>query len=208
MQGVCVKMGAMGSLEVEQEVRRRTGGRSARVREAVLHATLDALSEHEPGAVTISEIARRAGVHATSIQRRWGSKENVLLEALLTLSQQKVPIPDTGALRGDLAAFGRSMAGYLASAAGGTVARTLAASEDDAFLAANRERLVWARYEAARVMIDRAAERGELRPGTNPQVALELLVGPLHYRALITRHPVDSGYIEELVDTLLRGLAE
>ncbi len=174
----------------------------------MLHATLEALSEHEPGDVTISEIARRAGVHATSIQRRWGSKENVLLEALLTLSQQKVPIPDTGSLRGDLAAFGRSMAGYLASAAGGTVARTLAASEDDAFLAANRERLVWARYEAARVMIDRAAERGELRPGTNPQVALELLVGPLHYRALITRHPVDSGYIEELVDTLLRGLAE
>jgi hypothetical protein len=64
----------MGSLEVEQEVRRRTGGRSARVREAVLHATLDALSEHAPGAVTISEIARRAGVHATSIQRRWGCR--------------------------------------------------------------------------------------------------------------------------------------
>jgi AcrR family transcriptional regulator len=174
----------------------------------VLHATLEALSEHEPGAVTISEIARRAGVHATSIQRRWGSKENVLLDALLTLSQQKVPIPDTGSLRGDLTAFGQSMAGYLASAAGVTVARTLAASEDDAFLAANRERLIWARYEAARVMIDRAVERGELRPGTNPQVALELLVGPLHYRALITRHLVDGGYIEELVDTLLRGLAE
>jgi AcrR family transcriptional regulator len=176
------------------------------VREAVLQATLDALSEHEPAAVTISEIARRAGVHATSIQRRWGSKENVLLDALLTLSQEKLPIPDTGSLRGDLMAFSRSMAAYLAAAAGGTVVRTLAASEDDAFMAANRERLVWARYEAARIMIDRAAQRGELRPGTNPQVALELLVGPLYYRALITRHSIDGGYIEQMVDTLLRGL--
>jgi AcrR family transcriptional regulator len=196
----------MGSLEVEQEVRRRTGGRSARVREAVLHATLDALSEHEPGAVTISEIARRAGVHATSIQRRWGSKDNVVLDALLTLSQEKLPIPDTGSLRGDLIAFSRSMAGYLGSTAGETVVRTLAASEDDSDTADNREQLVWARYEAARVMIDRAAERGELRPGTSPQTALELLVGPLHYRALITRHPIDGGCIEEMVDTLLRGL--
>jgi AcrR family transcriptional regulator len=198
----------MGSSKVEQEVRRRTGGRSARVREAVLHATLDALSEHEPGAVTISEIARRAGVHATSIQRRWGTKEHVVLDTLLTLSQEKLPIPDTGSLRGDLIAFCRSMAGYLGSAAGETVVRTLAASEDDSDMADNREQLVWARYEAARVMIDRAAERGELRPGTNPQIALELLVGPLHYRALITRHPIDGGYIEEMVDTLLRGLVK
>ncbi len=198
----------MSSSEVEQEVRRRTGGRSARVREAVLHATLDALSEHEPAALTFSEIARRAGVHATSIQRRWGAKENVVLDALLTLSQEKLPIPDSGSLRGDLIAFGQSMAAYLGSAAGETVVRTLAASEDDASMADNRDRLVGARYEAARVMIDRAAERGELRPGTNPQIALELLVGPLHYRAVITRHPIDGGYIEEMVDTLLRGLVK
>lgn len=178
------------------------------MREAVLHATLDALSEHVPGDVTISEIARRAGVHATSIQRRWGSKENVLLDALLTLSQEKLPIPDTGSLRGDLTAFGRSMSGYLSADAGEAVARTLASSQDDGSMAANREQLVAARYEAARVMIDRAAERGELRPGTNPQIALELLVGPLHYRALITRHPIDGGYLEEMVDTLLRGLIQ
>ena len=207
MQESCVNMWLMGSAEVEQEVRRRTGGRSARVREAVLQATLDALSEHEPGAVTISEIARRAGVHATSIQRRWGSKENVVLDALLTLSEEKLPIPDTGSLRGALVAFSQSMAGYLASTAGETVVRTLAASEDDASMAANRERLPWARYEPARVMIDRAAERGELRPGTNPQIALELLVGPLYYRALITRHAIDAGDLDEMVDTLLRGLA-
>jgi AcrR family transcriptional regulator len=205
---MCVNLYTMGALDAEHEVRRRTGGRSARVREAVLHATIEALSQHEPRDVTISEIARRAGVHATSIQRRWGSKENVLLDALLTLSQEKVPIPDTGSLRGDLAAFSRSMAGYLAATAGETVVRTLAASEDDASMTANRDRLVLARYEAARVMIDRAAERGELRPGINPQIALELLVGPLHYRALITRHPIDAGYIEEMIDTLLRGLVK
>jgi hypothetical protein len=140
--------------------------------------------------------------------QRQRSKDNVVLDALLTLSQEKLPIPDTGSLHGDLIAFSHSMAGYLGSTAGETVVRTLAASEDDSDMADNREQLVWARYEAARVMIDRAAERGELRPGTNPQTALELLVGPLHYRALITRHPIDGGHIEEMVDTLLRGLVK
>lgn len=57
-------------------------------------------------------------------------------------------------------------------------------------------------------MIDRAFKRGELRSGTNPLIALELLVGPLHYRALITHHPIDGGYVEEMVDTLLHGLAK
>src|ERR1700759_1073455 len=138
----------MVSPEAGHEVRRRTGGRSARVREAVLHATLDALSEHAPGALTISEIARRAGVHATSIQRRWGSKENVVLDALTSLSRERLPIPNTGSLRGDLIAFSRSMTHYLASVEGGTVARTLAAGDDDADMARNREQLVQARYEA------------------------------------------------------------
>lgn len=176
------------------------------MREAVLAATLDALAEHELDELTITEIARRAGVHATSVQRRWGAKDNLVLDALLTLSEEKLPIPDTGSLRGDLVAFGRSMAAYQATAPGKTVMRALATSEDDAAMAANRERLIGARYDAARVMIDRAGERGELRPGINPQTALELLIGALHYRALITRHPIDDGYIEDLVDTLLRGL--
>jgi len=51
-----------------------------------LHAALEAMAEHGAGGVTISEIARRAGVHATSVQRRWGTTENVMLDAMLTRS--------------------------------------------------------------------------------------------------------------------------
>jgi len=66
---------------------------------------------------------------------------------------------------------------------------------------------VRARYEAARVMIDRAADRGDLRPETDSQIALELLAAPLHFRALLTRQPIDDSFIEHVVDTLLRGLS-
>jgi AcrR family transcriptional regulator len=107
------------------EVRRRTGGRSARVRDAVLNASLQAMAEHGPDAVTISEIARRAGVHATSIQRRWGSRENVMLDALLSYSQEQLPIPDTGSLRDDLTGFARSIAAYLSTPLGEVLAGPL-----------------------------------------------------------------------------------
>src|SRR5262245_38820274 len=106
--------------------------------------------------ITISEIARRSGVHATSIQRRWCSRDNLALDALLTYSQQKLPIPNTGTLRGDLIAFSRSITAYLATPLGEALARTMAATEDPPTLAANRAEFWRVRYDTARVIVDRA----------------------------------------------------
>src|ERR1700746_3408253 len=124
--------------EMRKEVQRRPGVRSARVRAAVLQAALEAMAEHGPGGVTISEIARRAGVHATSVQRRWGTAENVMLDAMLTRSQDELPIPDTGTLRGDLIAFARLIAAYLATPLGAALQRMMAVTEDDPELADGR----------------------------------------------------------------------
>jgi hypothetical protein len=107
-----------------------------------------------------------------------------------------------GWLRDDLIAFARAMADYLATPLGETVVRTLAATQDDPALSANRAQFVRARYQAARVMID----RGDVRPETDSQIALELLAAPLHFRVLLTRQPIDDSFIEHVVDTLLRGL--
>ena len=197
----------MTSSETADQVRRRTGGRSARVRDAVLGAALQAMAEHGLGGVTISQIARGAGVHASSIQRRWGTRENVMLDALLTYSKEKLPIPDTGALRGDLVAFGRSIAGYLTTPLGEAVARTMAATDDDPTLGASRARFWQSRYDAARVIIDRAVDRAEVAADTDPELALELLVAPLHFRKLLTRQTVDDDFVDHLVGALMRGFA-
>ena len=102
----------------EPAVQRRTGGRSARVREAVLKATLHTVAERGADAVSISEVARRADVHETSIYRRWPTKEHLVLDALLDYSETKLPIPDTGTLRDDLVAFATEVAGYVDSPLG------------------------------------------------------------------------------------------
>lgn len=190
----------------EQEVQRRPGGRSARVRAAVLEAALQAIAEGGPGGASISEIARRAGVHASSVQRRWGTADKVLLDALLTLSSETLPVPDTGELRGDLIAFGGLLAAQLATPLGGALVRAMAAAEDDSALADGRERFWRSRYEVASVMLERAVARKEIDGIVDPALGLELFIAPLHFRALLTRQPVDAAVIEQLVDTLLGGL--
>ena len=109
----------------EPAVRRRTGGRSARVREAVLKATLHTVAEHGADAVSISEIARQADVHETSIYRRWPTKEHLVLDALLDYSEAKLPIPNTGTLRDDLVAFSTAVTVYLDSPLGRTLVRSM-----------------------------------------------------------------------------------
>jgi AcrR family transcriptional regulator len=191
----------------EPAVRRRTGGRSARVREAVLKATLHAVAEHGADAVSISEIARQAEVHETSIYRRWPTKEHLVLDALLDYSEAKLPIPNTGTLRDDLVAFATAVTAYLDSPLGRTLVRSMAVAGDDDALAAGRAQFWKSRLDLASAMIARAKERGEVPTDLDAATALELLIAPLHFRALLTRQPIDEHDIAQLVDALLTGLA-
>ena len=187
--------------------RRRTGGRSARVREAVLKATLRVVAEQGADAASIGEIARQARVHETSIYRRWRTKEHLILDALLDYSEEQLPIPDTGTLRDDLVAFATAVTNYLASPLGRTVARSMAVAEDDVTLAATRAQFWRSRFDLARVIVDRAKSRGELPDDIDPGMALELLIAPLHFRTLLTRQPVDEQLAGQVVDLLLKGIA-
>jgi AcrR family transcriptional regulator len=187
--------------------RRRTGGRSARVRQAVLQATVQTVAERGADAVNIAEIARQAGVHDTSIYRRWPTKEHLIFDALLDYSVAQLPIPDTGTLRADLLAFASLIAGYAATPIGQALLKAMAVTDDDAALAAGRAQFWQFRLDQARAMIDRAITRGELRADTDPALAIELLIAPLHFRLLLSRQPIDERISGQLIDLLLNGLA-
>jgi AcrR family transcriptional regulator len=190
----------------EASVRRRTGGRSARVREAVLKATLRAVAEQGADAASISEIARSAGVHETSIYRRWPTKEHLVLDALLDYSEATLPIPDTGSLRGDLIEFATEVTAYLASPLGTTLARAMAVAGDDDTLATARAQFWKSRLDLSSAMIERAKVRGEVPIDLDVAIALELVIAPLHFRALLTRQASDERAIGQLIDLLLAGL--
>ena len=177
---------------LDTAVRRRPGGRSARVRRAVLDATLAALGEAGLDALSVADVAARAGVHETSIRRRWGTKETLICDALLNHSEQQLPIPDTGSLRGDLEAFVRELAAYDSSPLGRALLQAMATSGGDPALAEAREAFWQTRHDLARAMLERGVIRGELPAGVDRRLALEALIAPVHFRALFTDEPFEE----------------
>lgn len=186
------------------EVRRRPGGRSARVRAAVLEVSLGLLRDRGLEGLSVKEVAATAGVNEASIYRRWGNRENLMLDALLSSPDGLIPVPDTGSVRADLTTYARSVAAWLDSPLGTALNRALAASGDDDPLIGDARRAFWAaRYELAGVMITRAVGRGELADTVDARFVLELLVGPLHFRSLLSRESFDDGLPARLADAAL-----
>lgn len=182
---------------------RRLGRRGKALRRAVLDAAIDEIVAGGADAATVLNISRRAGVHETSVYRRWQTRENLILEALLERSGLDIPAPDTGSLRGDLVAIARSVSVFIQSPVGQALQRAGARSApvDDEGL-----RAFWrARRVALESVIDRAKARGELEQDADGSLLVEALVAPLHFRILLSREPIEADLPERLADLVLRG---
>jgi AcrR family transcriptional regulator len=181
----------------------RPGGRSARVRAAVIDAFLAELAERGLGALTMEGVARRAGVNKTTLYRRWGSKEDLALEAMLALGESRVPIPDTGSLRDDLLTVAREIAASLATPESDAIVRAAAAERDPESKLAGAARAFWqVRFGLLSEIVARAIERGELPKGTDPKPIIEGLLGGIYLRLLVTRQPIDDAHLVRLADFL------
>jgi AcrR family transcriptional regulator len=185
---------------------RRTGGRSARVRAAVLTATVDVLFESGFDTLSIREIAKRAGIHESSIYRRWGTKADLVSDALASRMGVEVPTPDTGSLREDLLALLRALAAFIGTPLGENLVR-MALRQDLPDSDAARDRFWTDRFTRASVILDRAEARGELRSGIDRFLTLETLVGPLYLRLLLTREPLNEAIVDNVVNLMLTGIA-
>jgi AcrR family transcriptional regulator len=178
------------------------------VRAAAIAATLAELAESGYSALSLERVATRAGVHKTTLYRRWGTREELVLEAMLERAAQRISVPDTGSLRSDLLELARTAAANAATPEVAAMARTVAAEApyDDRLAAANQR--FWAeRLALDAVIVERAIERGEVTAGTDPRRAIESVLGPIHLRLLLTGEPIDGAFLQEIVDTVLDGIA-
>jgi hypothetical protein len=48
--------------------------------------------------------------------------------------------------------------------------------------------------------------RGELPEGTDPEMAVDLILGPLYWRLAVARTPVSEDYLERLIAALTAAL--
>ena len=155
-------------------------------------------------------IAARAGVGKNTIYRRWGSKEELIADALreLTVAADLKEQDDLYAL---LLEHIRDVTRVLADPLVGRILPGLLGElrRNPAFTAAYADRVVRPRRQAIVDALARALERGELRPDSDADQVADLLIGPVFLRLLfpfglpdITEH-----YADDLLATIWGGIA-
>ena len=183
--------------------------RSEKARIAILDAAGALLLTRGLGAVSMAEVAERAGVSTATIYRWWPTKETLALDALHhEWAAAGPPARETGSLRKDLFSLLRPWVRLIGKQPYGRVIAALIteAQTDSAFAQQYKERFVEPRRAPARSMLARAIERGELPPTTNIELALDLLYGPVYHRLLHGHAPLNERFLRDLVETVVAGL--
>ncbi|MBU4337509.1 MAG: TetR/AcrR family transcriptional regulator C-terminal ligand-binding domain-containing protein, partial [Actinobacteria bacterium] len=98
---------------------------------------------------------------------------------------------------------------FLRDTVGGrTVAELIGQGQQDpATAAAVRDAWITPRRRRARLRIDAAQARGEVRADLDGDLVLDLLYGPVYYRHLLGHGELSDDLAEQLVDAALRGVS-
>ncbi|HEY2218384.1 MAG TPA: TetR/AcrR family transcriptional regulator [Gaiellaceae bacterium] len=182
--------------------------RAARTEKAILDATRELLAEGGVHQLTVEGVAARSGVAKTTIYRRWRSKDELALAVLLDMVARVVEVPDVGDVRQELITFVDGAVRILGTTLMGRVMQGLVSdlATDPQLGRLFRERVVAFRVSEMRRVVERAAERGELRPGVDVDLVHELLFGPVYYRLLLSGGALDEGLAERIVDAVLPSI--
>jgi AcrR family transcriptional regulator len=180
------------------------GGRSEQVVRRVLDAAIVELARSGYTRFRMDEVASRAAVNKTTIYRRWPDRA-ALITALVDRMRaplRESPLPDTGHLETDLVeAFTRRFT-VGRKVDGRAWARLLDERyrpDVEAIIGA----VVAERRDEWRSMVTRSIERGELPPGTDAQLLLDLVRALVDSRSSSVR--LHAAWLTLAVRTVIAG---
>lgn len=193
--------------------RRRTPAGAAVLREDVTEAIRAAVFE-ELAAVgyarmSIEGIARRAGVGKTAVYRRWRSKLHLVLDVVSAIAVMGLPAPDTGSLEGDLRLLYEVTSRALRHPVASQIIPDLQAeaARNPEIAEAMQKALREGQEGVASKIMAAAERRGEIRPGMDEDLALDLISGPLYWRSVVIRSPkLPKGYLGALARATTEAL--
>jgi AcrR family transcriptional regulator len=182
----------------------RPGGRTARTRDAVFAAAIEELGDAGYAATSVESIAARAGVHKTTVYRRWGTKDALLAEVLAQAALDRIEVADSGDIDRDIERLARAVVETLTSPAGdATVRAIVAAAPSSPELGAVLTKFWTARRAHIGPIIEVAIERGQLPPGTDPAELMKYVAAPLYFQLLMTDEPLTMRDAERAATTAL-----
>jgi AcrR family transcriptional regulator len=173
----------------------------------ILEAALTVLAETGYDGMTIDMVAARAKAGKATLYRRWPSKAELVIDAVACMKKSDLDhahLPDTGTLRGDLVAMIRPhaiedgerklqvMAGLLSML-----------SRDPGLAEAVNAAIVEPRAAVNRILMRRAADRGEIAPDCDIETLSLITPSMAAYRVLVLKKPVDRAFLISLIDGVL-----
>jgi AcrR family transcriptional regulator len=189
---------------------RRGRPRSDASEHAIVTAALDLLAEgHGVAAITINEVARRAGVGKDTVYRRWRSKDDLLLDALATLPASPAE-PREGPIREVLVERVAELVARMHDDRNQRIYRSVLCAGTPELRERFFSELIEPRRRGTRAVIAAAIARGELRDDVDPALLGMLLYAPLLAEILDGRplRPLRGAPLSvavRLVDAALRG---
>ncbi|GAA2619146.1 TetR family transcriptional regulator [Paractinoplanes durhamensis] len=160
------------------------------------------------GRLSIEAVARRAGVGKTAIYRRWSNKLEMVLEIVSDVAGRSVPLPDTGSFAGDLQLLlmivSRALQHRIASQ---IIPDLMAEASRNPQIAETLQKALRTHQQAVGdKLIGQAVARGELPAGTDPELAVDLLLGPLYWRLAVARTPLPDDYLDKMIEAVTAAL--
>ncbi|WP_454199974.1 TetR-like C-terminal domain-containing protein [Nocardia sp. Marseille-Q1738] len=180
--------------------------RGARLRKAVLDATLARIESVGIGNVRVADVAADAGVHETSIYRRWKTLPRLLLDALLCRVAEEIPLPDTGSLRGDLERFMTDLIRFAETPSGMALIRGTVIGHADPEVDTARREFWLRRLSASEEIVRRGIARGEVASTVDPRLTMLTLGGLVHLHVTQLGETLPPELAREAVDLVLGGI--
>jgi AcrR family transcriptional regulator len=190
------------------ETSRRPGRRRDESKDdAILAATRELLAERGFDGMTMDAVADRAGAGKATVYRRWPSKVQLTVDAIVCgrgVPMSAEDVPDTGSLRSDLLAvrFGRPrsddselMSGVMS-----------AVKENPDVAAAFHEQFVRSRVSLMRGLLVRAQHRGELRPDVDLDMVAAVAPAMIAYRKMVAGQRIDDEFVVQMIDSVILPL--
>ncbi|GAA3888103.1 TetR/AcrR family transcriptional regulator [Saccharothrix violaceirubra] len=175
--------------------------------DALRQAALEVMADVGYRALTMDAVAARARAGKATIYRRWESKLDLVIDTCTQLAQRNLTEPDTGSLGGDLREFLSTFAGFLSGPIGKAAQALVGELPHEPELAtAFRDTFLIAQRDVLRGILDRAAERGELKPDAPRGTVVELAGAALIYRLMLTGEALDGAFVDRMVDQVLLPL--
>jgi AcrR family transcriptional regulator len=183
------------------------GAVPADIRARVMPAVIDELARWGVERFSVEALAERHGLDVAMINRYWGDRQRLIVDAAVADVEDWNSAADTGSLRGDLLALARAVTDRINTEVGRTLLRAVVMDRPGRHDEETRMMFWGTRFNVVRAVVDRARERGELREGVNTLAAVLIVLAPLNIRALYSDASVDDDYCVAIADMAWHALA-